>query len=80
MIVCTSIINVTLYWVNFVEFYELFALSEELETYAFKHYPDLTHFLISWSSYVKHKFIPLVELERTPLNAWRLGLGGIRLR
>jgi hypothetical protein len=76
----TSITNVTLDWVNFVEFYELSFSSEELETYALKHYLNLTHFLISWSSYMKHKFIPLVGPEQTLLNAWRLGLGKIRLR
>ncbi len=70
---CTSIIDVTLYWVNFTKFYELFVSSEKLETYALEHYPNLTHFLISWSSCRKHKFIPLVGFERTPPSVWRLG-------
>jgi hypothetical protein len=69
----TSTTNVTLYWANFVEFYELFVSSEKLKTYELEHYPNLTHFLISWSSYKKHRFVPLIGLEWTPANVWRLG-------
>ncbi len=77
---CTSTIDVTLVWADFAKFYELLVSSEELETYALEHYLDLTNFLIFWSSYRKHRFILLVGLERTPLNAWKLGSRGIRLR
>ncbi len=49
-IVCTSTINVTLDWKNFVELYELHVSCEEMETYAIENYLNLTHFLISWSS------------------------------
>jgi hypothetical protein len=76
----TSTIDVTLDWANFVEFYELFISSEELETYALEHYADLTHFFISWSSYRKHIFIPLVGPKRTPPSAWRLGQKRIGLK
>jgi hypothetical protein len=77
---CTSITDVILDWVNFVEFYELLVSSEKLKTYALEHYRDLTHFLISWSSYTKHKFIPLVGLKQTPLSVWRLGPWRIGLK
>jgi hypothetical protein len=69
----TSTIDVTLYWADFAKFYELLVSSEELETYAFERYLDLTHFLISWSSHRKHKFKLLKGFEQTPLSAWRLG-------
>jgi hypothetical protein len=29
---------------------------------------------------MKHRFVPLVKLEQTPPNNWRLGLGGARLK
>jgi hypothetical protein len=41
-----------------------------------KNYLDLTYFLESWSSYMKHRFVPLVGLEWTPPSVWRLGPGG----
>jgi hypothetical protein len=49
-IVCTSTIDVTLEWKNFVEFYESHFLCEEVKTYAIENYLNLAHFLISWSS------------------------------
>jgi hypothetical protein len=64
---CTSKTNITLNWANFAEFYELLVSNEELETYALEHYLDLTHFLISWFSYKKHRFVPLVGPKWTPL-------------
>jgi hypothetical protein len=69
----TSTIDVTLYWADFAKFYELLVSSEELESYAFEHYLDLTHFFISWSSYRKHRFKLLKGSKQTPLSAWRLG-------
>ncbi len=77
---CTSTTNVTLNWKNFVEWYELFFYCEEMETCALSHYPNLTHFLIYWSSYKKFIFVTLVRLDKTPPSAWRLGPRGIRLR
>jgi hypothetical protein len=65
----TSIIDVTLYWNFFVKFYELLVSNEELETYALKHDLKLTYFLISWSSYIKHGFVPLVGPEWIPPSA-----------
>jgi hypothetical protein len=44
-IVCTSAIDVTLDWKNFVEFYELHFFCEEVEIYAIENYMNLTHFL-----------------------------------
>jgi hypothetical protein len=76
----TSTIDVTLDWANFAEFYELLISNDELETYALEHYLDLTHFLISWSSYRKHIFIPLVGPKWTPPSARRLRTRGIGLR
>jgi hypothetical protein len=67
-------------WVNFTEFHELFVSNEKLETYALEHYPNLTHFFISWSSYRKHKFLVLVGLKRTPPSVWRLGPWRIGLK
>jgi len=51
-----------------------------MESYAIEHYPDLTHFLKSWSSYEKHKFVPLVGPKWMPLSVWRLGPRGEGLR
>jgi hypothetical protein len=65
----TSTIDVTLYWADFAKFYELFVSNEELETYALEQYLDLTHFLISWSSYKKHIFELLEGSKWTPLSA-----------
>jgi hypothetical protein len=48
---------------------KLLVSNEELETYALKHYLNLTNFLISWSSYIKHGFVLLVKLEWIPPNA-----------
>jgi hypothetical protein len=76
----TSTIDITLDWADFAKFYELFVSSEELKTYAFEHYLDLTHFLISWSSYKKHRFVLLVGPELKHLNAWKLRLGRIGLK
>jgi hypothetical protein len=56
---CKFIVDVTLDWAYFVEFNELLVSSEELETYAFEHYSNLTHFFISWFSYRKHIFVLL---------------------
>jgi len=60
-------------WKDFVEFYEIFVSYEKGESYAIKHYPYLTHFLIFWSSLRKHQFVLLVGPKQTPSNAWRLG-------
>jgi hypothetical protein len=57
----TSTIDVTLDWKNFATFYELVISYEKVESYAIEHYPNLTYFLESWSSYKKHRFIPLVR-------------------
>jgi len=72
-------IDVTLDWKNFIEFYKVFVSTKKLETYAIELYPDLTHLLISWSSYKKHIFVLLIGPKQTLLSPWRLGLGIIRL-
>jgi hypothetical protein len=77
---CTPTIDVTLDWNNFVAFYELVISCEEVDNYAIEHYPDLTYFLKSWSSYRKHRFVPLVGPERTQPNIWRLGPRGEGLK
>jgi hypothetical protein len=64
---------VTLNWKNFVAFYELVISCEEVESYAIEHYLDLTYFFESWSSYKKHRFVPLVGLEWMPPSVWKLG-------
>ncbi len=62
-----STINVTLNWKDFANFYELLISCEKMKTYALEDYDlDLTHFLISWSSYKKHQFVLLVGLKWTP--------------
>jgi hypothetical protein len=43
----TSTTNVTLDWKDFVAFYELVFVYEEVENYAIEHYPNLTYFLES---------------------------------
>jgi hypothetical protein len=58
-ITCTLEIDVILGWKHFVDFDELLISCEKVETYAITHYPNLTHFQISWSSNKKHPFIPL---------------------
>jgi hypothetical protein len=63
---CTSTINVTLHVKNFAAFYELVIFCEEVESYAIEHYPNLTYFLESWSSYKKHRFVPLIGHEWMP--------------
>jgi len=75
----TSTIDVTLDWKDFVAFYELVFSCEEVESYVIENYLDLTYFLESWSSYMKHRFVPLIGLEWMPSSVWRLGLGGARL-
>jgi hypothetical protein len=75
----TCTIDVTLDWKDFVAFYELIFSCEEVESYVIENYLDLTYFLESWSSYMKHRFVPLVGLEWMPSSVWRLGLGGARL-
>ncbi len=77
---CKFIVDVTLDWAYFVEFNELLVSSEELETYAFEHYSNLTHFFISWFSYRKHIFVLLAGPKQTPPSAWRLGPGVIKLK
>lgn len=52
--------NVTLNWKDFVKLYEIFISNENLRTNGIELYLDLTHFSISWSSYMKHRFIHLV--------------------
>jgi len=42
--------------------------------------PKSNTFLISWFSYMKHQFVPIVgPKQNTPLSAWRLGARGLRL-
>jgi hypothetical protein len=65
----TSITDVKLNYKDFVAFYELIISYEEAESYAIGHYPNLTYFLESWSSYKKHRFVPLVGHEKT-LGGW----------
>ncbi len=77
---CTSIVDVTLDYKDFVAFYECIICCEEVDNYAIEHYLDLTKFLESWSSYNKHKFIFLIGLEWMPPSVWRLGLGRTRVR
>jgi hypothetical protein len=54
---------------DFVEFYKIFVCHEKMESYAIERYSNLTHFLILWSLYMKHRFVPLVGPKWTPLNA-----------
>jgi hypothetical protein len=75
-----STTDVTLDWKDFVAFNELVISCEEVESYAIEHYLDLTYFLESWSSYKKHRFVPLVGHQWMPLNAWRLGPRGVGLQ
>jgi hypothetical protein len=64
---------VTLDWKKIATFYEVVISCGKVESYAIEHYPNLTYFLESWSSYMKHRFVPLVGLEWTPPSVWRLG-------
>jgi hypothetical protein len=61
-------------WKNFIEFYKQLVSIKKLETH-----PNLTSLLISWSSYKKHIFVPLIGPKQTLLSPWRLGLGIIGL-
>jgi hypothetical protein len=71
---------VTLDWKKITTFYELVISCEEVESYAIGHYPNLTYFLKSWSSYKKHRFVPLVKPDQMPPSTWRLGLGKVGLK
>jgi hypothetical protein len=71
-------IDVTLDWKYFVELYELFISNEKLGIYGIELYINLTHFLISWISYMKHKFVCLIGFEQTP-SFWKLGPKGMGL-
>ncbi len=67
-------------WKIFAAFYELVISCEEVESYAIEHYPNLTYFLESRSSYKKHRLVLLVRPKRMPPSAWRLGLGRVGLK
>ncbi len=70
----------TLDYKNFATFYEIIIFCKEVESYAIEHYLDLTCFVESWSSYKKHRFVPLVRPKRTPQSVWRLQPWGVGLR
>ncbi len=61
---------------DFEEFYALITSSKQLKAYAFRTYPDLSHFIQNWSKYKRFKFTPLVGPYQTPPNCWRLGPNG----
>jgi hypothetical protein len=65
---------------TFVAFYELVISCEEVESYVIEHYPYLTYFLKSWSSYRKYRFVPPIEPKWTPPSVWRLGPRGEGLK
>jgi len=71
-IVCTQGIDQNLEWDDFKDFYALTTSTLELQAYAFETYLDLAHFLASWASYRKFKFVPLVGPNHTPSSCWRL--------
>jgi hypothetical protein len=52
----TKIIDQDLVWDDFELFYALITSSQQVETYAFQTYPDLSYFLESWAKYKRLKF------------------------
>jgi hypothetical protein len=77
---CTSTTDATLDWKVFAAFYDLVISCEEVESYAIEHYPNLTYFLESWSSYRKHMFVPIVKPRWMPPSAWKLGPSRVGLK
>ncbi len=62
-------------FMNFL-YYCWITSSKQLKAYAFRTYPDLSHFIQNWSKYKRFKFTPLVGPYQTPPNCWRLGPNG----
>ncbi len=75
-ITCTKIIDQNFVWDEFETFYVLITSSQQLESYAFETYCDLSYFFNSWAKYNMFKFVPLVGLNWTPPMCWRLGSKG----
>ncbi len=65
-----------LVWDEFETFYVLITFSQQLKSYAFGTYSNLSYFLYDWAKYIKFKFVPLIKLNNTPPMCWRLGWGG----
>jgi hypothetical protein len=75
---CTKTTNQDLVCDDFEQLYALITSSQQLETYAFQTYPNLSYFLESWAKYKRFKFVPFVRPNNTPPMCWRLGPGGSR--
>jgi hypothetical protein len=69
---CAKTIDQDLDWNDFEQFYALITSSQQLETYAFQTYPDLSYFFESWEKYKRFKCVPLIGLNNTPPTCWRL--------
>ncbi len=55
---CTSITNVNLEWANFAIIYAMISFNQPLESHAFLHSLNLSHFLKSWGAYKRLKLMP----------------------
>jgi hypothetical protein len=75
-IACTKTTNQDLDWDNFEQLNALITSSQQLETYVFQTYLDLSYFFESWAKYKRFKFVPFVGTHCTHPMCWRLGLGG----
>ncbi len=73
----TKTIDQDLVWNDFEQFYALITSSQQLETYAFHIYHDLSYFLKSWKKYKQFKHISYKAITHTP-KMWRLGPRGFR--
>ncbi len=51
---------------------------QQLETYAFQTYLDLSYFFESWAKYKRFKCVPLIGPNNTPPTCWRLWPKGYR--
>jgi hypothetical protein len=69
---CAKTIDQYLDWDDFEQLYALITSSQQLETYAFQTYPDLSYFLESWAKHKRFKCVPLIRPNNTPLTCWRL--------
>ncbi len=73
---CTTTTYHNLVWDEFETFYVLITFSQQLKSYAFGTYPNLSYVLEGQAKYIKFKFVFLIRLNNTPPMCWRLGRGG----
>jgi hypothetical protein len=69
----TSTIDEDLDWIDFVNTFDLINTNVFTYEHALNKFPNLTHFLFSWSKHRKNKGVPFVGHEHMPPSFWRSG-------